>query len=113
MTDSRDTRLEESLRRHFLTAAEDLDPVTAARLAAARRRAVEAARRPARWHWLPAMATAAAGLMAVAILWRPAQAPTIPASEPEAVEILMHESQEMFEYDPDFFLWLDVAAVEG
>ncbi|MEJ2514463.1 MAG: hypothetical protein P8080_12180, partial [Gammaproteobacteria bacterium] len=65
------------------------------------------------WGWLPAMATAAAALTAVAILWRPAAEPVIPATEPEAVEMLMYESQELFEYDPDFFLWLDVAAVEG
>ena len=104
---------EEALGAAFRREAEAIDPVTAARLAAARRRAVSAAARPRVAPWLPALAATAAGVVAVAVLWRPAQQPALPATDAEAVEIMIGESPEMFEDDPDFYLWLDVVAVEG
>lgn len=112
MKDTED-RFEAGLAASFRRSAEDIDGVTAARLAAARRRAVGAAERPRLAPWVPALAATAATVAGVALLWWPARSPSLPPAEAEAVEILIQESHEMFEDDPDFYLWLDVVAVEG
>ncbi len=104
---------EKVLGEDFRREADAIDPVTAARLAAARRRAVAAAGRPRVAPWVPALAATAAGVMAVAVIWWPVRQPVLPATDAQAVEIMIGESPEMFEDDPDFYLWLDVVAVEG
>lgn len=105
--------IEARLAAEFREASQALDAVTAARLAAARHRAVAAAARPRLAPWLPALAATAAGLLAFAIWWRPGEGPVAPPPDAEAVEMFLDEPHELFEEDPDFYLWLDVVAVEG
>lgn len=85
--------------------ADALDEVTAARLAAARRNALEA--RPRRTHWLPvaALSAVAASILTVALLLN--QDISLPGSDPDALELVAQsEDLELIE-ELDFYDWLD------
>lgn len=101
---------------------DDLDPVTTARLSAARRRAVERAGAPRRaWRqwWLPATAFAsvAAGVTVVAlglgVLGRaPDAVPAVPVVE--GYELLAAEEDlALFEDDLEFYDWAVAVADAG
>ncbi len=85
--------------------ADALDEVTAARLAAARRNALDA--RPRRTHWLPvaALSAVAASVLTIALLLN--QDSGLQSIDPEALELVAQsEDQELIE-QLDFYDWLD------
>ena len=98
--------------RGLLRDSENLDMVTAAKLRAARARALDAARKPARpWVWaVPAGAMA----VLVATLWMPAMqtatAP-VPVAGPtlasEALDVLVDEQSPEFYQDLEMYEWLE------
>jgi hypothetical protein len=81
-TNNRDGKLAQRAREIHAQACASVDAHTQARLAAARRNAITAARRPSHVRvWLPAAgAMAACALVAGVMFWRPAAAPA-PAQE--------------------------------
>lgn len=110
MNHEHDDRME-ALRR-ALRDSEQLDMVTRAKLSAARARAIDAARRPARpWLWaVPAGATA----VLVAALWMPGTPTTAPlpqapgtAVASEALDVLTDEQSPDFYQDLELYEWLD------
>ncbi|PPE75163.1 hypothetical protein C3942_05670 [Solimonas fluminis] len=111
MNNEQEERLE--ALRQALRDSERLDMVAAAKLRAARARAVDAARRPARpWLWaVPAAATA----VLVAALWLPG-APPVTGPQPqaagtavasEALDVLTDEQSPDFYQDLELYEWLD------
>ena len=100
--------------------AEDIDAVTAARLANARQAALGATPggRPASRWLVPALSAAAVGAVAVGLWVNRGAGPELPAAVP-AVEtaadmdvLLAPDSLEMLE-DLEFYAWLDAASGEG
>lgn len=97
--------------RAALRASEQLDYVTAMRLQAVRRRALDRARRH-RWPWLgPAGLIATALALAVWLPEQPGVAPlpsavTTQLAHAELVEILLDENDPEFYEDLDFYRWL-------
>jgi len=98
--------------RGLLRDSENLDMVTAARLRAARARALDVAQKPARpWVWaVPAAAMA----VLVAALWMPAvQDPgaPVPAAGPtvasEALDVLVDEQSPEFYQELEMYEWLE------
>ncbi len=115
-----DERLLAHIRRELEAGADDLDELTRARLGAARRRAVDAAR-PAGGPLGEVLAVArhlpAWGLAALAaltllafLLWRPAAPPPEPLTLLEDLELLGAAEDPEFYRDLDFYLWLDDVA---
>jgi hypothetical protein len=112
MSNDEDRFLEQA-RRELDRAAGDLDMVTAARLRAARLRALDVPRVP-RWRhsWLVATGgLAAAGLVAVVagLLWlSPPAAPPVNVAAVDAEDVELLDSQESpdFYADLDFYDWL-------
>ncbi|HSW12522.1 MAG TPA: hypothetical protein VLI06_06750 [Solimonas sp.] len=98
--------------RRALRDSESLDMVTAARLRAARARALDA--RPAARPWLWAVPTAAMAVL-VAALWLPATPPAVtPQSPPstakvasEALDVLTDEQAPEFYQDLELYEWLE------
>ncbi len=82
-----------------------LDEVTAARLAAARRNALDS--RPRRTHWLPvaALSAIAASVLTVALLLN--QDVGLPGDDPEALELVAQSDDLELVEDLDFYDWLD------
>lgn len=116
MTEDDRKRLEEKARVDYRAAISGIDPKDAARLAAARRKAMLDGRAmgPVRW-MLPA--GAAAAIAAGLIIGLPGSDPDYPELvATDAVEdmelLLADESLEMIE-DLDFYLWLDVEPDAG
>ena len=94
-------QIRQTLDRH----ADTLDEMTAVRLAAARRNALDC--RPRRTHWLPvaALSALAASVLTVALLLN--QDVSLPGDDPEALELVAQsEDLELIE-DLDFYNWLD------
>jgi hypothetical protein len=113
------TAFEKRARELFDASVDSLDGRTRTRLAAARREAVDAAARPARWAWrtwAPVVAAASAALVTV-LLWRPeVTQPTVAADEIQAdaaldpVELLANgEDVDLVENDLAFYDWVDAA----
>jgi anti-sigma-K factor RskA len=102
----------EKIRTELDAGAENLAPETLLRLREARFNAVaEAERKRARWFSLPRWATAG-GLASLAVMvvavsiWVSASRQTLPARQPEDVEILTaHEHLDMYK-DLEFYRWL-------
>ncbi|HHJ13345.1 MAG TPA: hypothetical protein ENJ79_03080 [Gammaproteobacteria bacterium] len=94
-------------RRVLDAHAGSLDELTAARLAAARRRALDAA--PARApHWLPVAAFSAltACVLTLALLLNPES--DLPLADPEVLEVIAQgEDIELIE-ELEFYQWLEV-----
>ncbi len=92
------------VRRVLDAGTADLGEVDAARLAAARRRALAARHRPARW-FQTGLVAVAAGVIAVVVVWRVPE-PVAPVPVLEDVELLTaSEPMDLFE-ELDFYLWL-------
>jgi hypothetical protein len=111
------TGVEKRAREVFDASVDALDARTRATLAAARRKAVDAAARPERqaWRtWAPVAAAASAALVAV-LLWRPqGTQPTVAADEIQAdaaidpIELLANgEDADLVENDLAFYDWVD------
>lgn len=102
--------------QRLLRDSEKLDMVTSARLSAARARALDAARTPARpWLWaVPAAATA----VLVAALWVPNAPVSVPAAPvaagntvaSEALDVLTDEQSPEFYQDLEMYEWIDQEA---
>lgn len=109
MREDRDDSFIEAVRALLDESARDLDAMTGARLAAARRRALERLEPPLRLPWLlPAgvFASAAAAMLALT-LWNAAPAP---GPELADVEVLAGpEALELYQ-DLEFYEWLDADA---
>lgn len=110
MNHEHDDRME-TLRR-ALRDSEQLDMVTRAKLRAARARAIDAARAPAR-PWLWAVPTAAMAVL-VAALWMPGTPTTAPLPQvpgttvaSEALDVLTDEQSPDFYQDLELYEWLD------
>lgn len=111
-----DERLAQDLRR-TLRDSENLDLVTAAKLRAARARALDAAQ-PQRKPWLWALPAAAAAVL-VAALWLPGAPP--PAATPaggsagasEVLDVLVDEQGPEFYQDLDLYEWLEQEATRA
>lgn len=94
-----------------LRGSEELDYVTRARLSAARARALDAARRPARtWLFASSGLTAAVALVAI-LLWQPhLRGPSgidaSPGSQAEALDVLTDDVDAEFYEDLDLYRWL-------
>ena len=112
------TTTERRARELFDASVESLDARSRSRLAAARRAAVDAVRRPGRpaWNrWAPATALASAAIVAVLLLWRapgPGSSVTADSAQPETplepVELLAAgEDLDLVENDLAFYDWLD------
>lgn len=97
------------LRADFDRAAADTDAVARARLAAARRRALDAAAPTKRRAPLWAGAALAAGVVAaLTIQWWPASDATVaPSTDPDALEWLVAEENPELIQDLEFYEWLD------
>lgn len=98
--------------RGLLRDSENLDMVTAAKLRAARARALDATQKPARpWVWaVPAAAMA----VLVAALWMPAvQNPAVPVPvagptvASEALDVLVDEQSPEFYQELEMYEWLE------
>jgi hypothetical protein len=105
-----DEKLMRRARAAFHAAADEVDAVTAAKLAAMRRRAVELAETPApAWRGALVPAGAFAALVVVGLglaLWTrqplPPEAPAV-----EAFELLLSEDDlALYEEDPEFLEWV-------
>jgi hypothetical protein len=117
------TAVEKRARELFDASVDSLDTRTRARLAAARREAVDAAARPERhaWRtWVPVAAAASAALVAV-LLWR-APAPQVPAAADavamdatlDPVELLANgEDVDLVENDLAFYDWVDATQFDS
>lgn len=113
------TATEMRARELFAASVESLDPRSRAGLAAARREAVNAVRRPDRksWRvWAPAALVASTALVAV-LLWQ-APVPESPVAAhavavdatPDSVELLANgDDFDLVENDLAFYEWLDAA----
>jgi negative regulator of sigma E activity len=115
--DQSPTAFEKRARELYDASVNSLDSRTRARLAAARREAVDAATRPERqaWRtWVPVAAAASAALVAV-LLWRPqVTQQTVAADEIQVdaaldpVELLANgEDVDLVENDLAFYDWVD------
>lgn len=122
MNDERDDAFAARSQTTWRAGDDDLDPVTTARLSAARRRAVERAGEPRRaWRqwWLPATAFAsvAAGVTVMAlglgVIGRsPESVPALPVAE--GYELLAAEEDlALFEDDLEFYDWAVAVADAG
>jgi hypothetical protein len=109
--------LAQSIKARLDAEADGLDPVTVARLAAARRRALAevgprgAPSRQAIRRWTPALAALALAALGLALLRPPAAVPMAAAPSPEALEFLGLEaaagpSTPEVLADLDFYEWL-------
>ncbi len=95
----------DQVRQTLDDSAEAMDDITAARLAAARRNALDA--RPQRAHWWPVVAfsAVAASVLTVALLLN--QELDLPGMDADALELMAQsEDLELIE-ELDFYDWLD------
>lgn len=104
MTSPQQDRLAERIRQQLERDAGQLDELTVARLRAARKRALEPARRP-RQRWLALLVTATVAAVVAAVLyWQP------PVALPGAIDdldiVATGDDMELYE-DLDFYDWLD------
>jgi hypothetical protein len=114
MTDDRDNQaFVEALRARFEAAADGIDAATAARIAQARRHALQGGRRPFRLSpWLPAGAIATACLaLLIYVLVDPGragggQATPERVTSPTEVDMELISNLELYE-DLDFYEWLE------
>ncbi|HFD80114.1 MAG TPA: hypothetical protein ENK05_06970 [Gammaproteobacteria bacterium] len=104
MNDDSDRGLAEAARRQLDRHAEAVDELTAARLAALRRRALLQATPRRLPRWLPAAAVAAAALLAVLLWMQPLLRTTAPGGGLELVA--SSEDLELIE-DLEFYDWLE------
>ena len=119
--DPRDEALERRARELFEASVRGLDARTASQLARARAAAVaelESRRRPA-WQWAAPVAVAASTALVAVLLTRAPVEPPSPvaasdgASGVEALELLAAgEDLELAADDPEFYAWLEVAALD-
>ncbi len=108
MNTGNDSQFLEQVKRRLDTHADSVDELTAARLGAARRRALERAEhRPRRWLPVAGLATAAAALLAVLLLMQPAQQVD--------TDWEMWVAQDEFEVieELDFYAWLEETQPNG
>ena len=110
MTQQDENEFVEQVKQQLDQQADQLDELTAAKLKAARLRALEAASRP-RKLWVPAFGTAtAAAVMLAVLLW---QSPSeLPGPFEELDIIASGEDLELIE-DMDFYDWLDATQATG
>jgi hypothetical protein len=117
--DPRDERIVRRARALYRDASQRIDPVTAGRLRAARRQALEAATRPAHRtaRWLVPTGAFAAIAFAMLMVWQPlSHGPTSPAGQPVSMEQSVDADSELppdaEKTDPnlyqnlDFYGWL-------
>ncbi len=106
---------EDRLRALYRRAADPVDTATAARLAEARRRALEAAERPRLVRWLMPMGAVAACLLAVVVIWP--SAPRGPGPATPTTSSVASSADSTLPPDPDsadpalyqdldFYAWL-------
>jgi len=111
--------LEERARHLYRQAAEQLDPATRARLAAARERALGARAPLAGRAWLlPAVAVTGAAAIGLAVLLsarEPADFGQMASEDPAAedVELLLATDNLDMLSELDFYLWLDTEPDDG
>ncbi|VAW75002.1 hypothetical protein MNBD_GAMMA15-2254 [hydrothermal vent metagenome] len=102
---SDDKQFVEKVRKTLDDSAEAIDDITAARLAAARRNALDA--RPQRSHWLPAAAFSAVAASALTVALLLNQGSDLPGIDADALELAAQpEDMELIE-ELDFYDWLD------
>jgi hypothetical protein len=101
MTRDEDSALIRNIREQLERHADELDEITLARLAAARRSSLARSRRPA-VHWLPLTGLAAAAAVLLAVLL--VQQQRVP--DPDWEALMTHDDIELIE-DLDFYAWLE------
>ena len=106
-----DDQFSSTAGRMLRDSADELDASTAARLERGRQLALEESgrRRAGPASWLPALATAAVAVLAVALWVSQEQTPAPPVAAESAADmdlLLAADSLEMLE-DLDFYTWLD------
>jgi hypothetical protein len=111
MTTNDDDKLIRHARRTLDATADNLDVLTAARLRAARLRALDAGTRPDRRWWIGLGSAVTAGLVALAIggvLWLRAPQPAVPLAVAgvDDLELLLRADSPEFYKELEFYLWL-------
>jgi uncharacterized protein DUF3619 len=111
VSDDRDDAISARARAHLDRTSDQLDPVTLARLRAARMRALDPLT-PLRGFWPRRTALAGAGALAVLVAlswWRRGTQRRDPFGEAfEDLEILAAaDDLELYDDDPEFYRWLD------
>jgi len=108
MSAGNDRQFVEQVKRQLDRHAAGVDDLTAARLGAARRRALHPQQRvPHRWLPTASLATAAAALLAVLVLMQP-----LHRSEPDGELWMTQDDIEVIE-ELDFYAWLEATQPSG
>ncbi len=106
MTDEREQRFVEQVRKHLDAQTGELDELTLARLRAARLRALDTAPKR-RLVWLPVAATATLAALVLAVMLRPA-APDLQSPLEDFDIVAAQEPLDLID-DYEFYEWLDAS----